>query len=275
MYTSDIECIGCMQGRFSVHAFIRHHSPMSHTLAHTANHHPLPSHTSVHVDRPVFRHSVTRITTRQHCQLLKFSQSLHQPVQFDFVHCTHIMARTSAMTSAKATKVAAVKATKVAAVKAAGKYSQPLAKVHFTSGVPKVQKPNRKLKWVTVSAPAYISGGYPPSLASLIHIHHSLSHTLAHPFIYKSHMRYLDSYTYISACTSHPHTAGGSSHRPVLGEPLGHHPTEPKTARSSKKGLGQPLVLFHMQPHMCVVMSYITRLSYINTHQHQLHCKLL
>ena len=84
-------------------------------------------------------------------------------------------------------------------------YQAPEAKVHFTSGVPKVQKPGRKLKWVAVSAPAYISGGYSPSLVSLIHMHHSLSHTLAHPFIYKSHMQYLDSYIYIPPCTSHTH----------------------------------------------------------------------
>ena len=175
----------------------------------------------------------------------------------------------------KMARMQAMKAMKASKASKPVRHQAPEAKVHFASGVPKVQKPGRKLKWVTVSAPAYISGGYSPSLVCLIHMHHSLSHTLAHPFIYKSHMRYLDSYTYISACTSHPHTAGGSSHRPVLGEPLGHHPTEPKTARSSKKGLGQPFVLFHIQPHMCVVMSYITRLSYINTHQHQLHCKLL
>ena len=172
-------------------------------------------------------------------------------------------------------RMSAMKAMKAAEASKAVRCQAPETRVHFASGVPKVQKPGRKLKWVTVSAPAYISGGYPPSLASTIHIHHSLSHTLAHPFIYKSHMQYLDSYIYISTCTSHTHTAGGSSHKPEIGEPLGHHPTEPKTSWSTKKGLGQPLVLFHMQPHLCVVMSYINRLSYINTHQHQPHCNLL
>ena len=76
-------------------------------------------------------------------------------------------------------------------------YQKLRYKVHFASGVPKVQKPGRKMKWVTVTAPAYISGGDSPSLVSLVHVHYSLSHTFTRPFIYKSHMMHIDSYMYI------------------------------------------------------------------------------
>ena len=96
----------------------------------------------------------------------------------------------------KMARMQAMKAMKASKASKPVRHQAPEAKVHFASGVPKVQKPGRKLKWVTVSAPAYISGGYSPSLVSLIHMHHSLSHTLAHPFIYKSH---------IPPCTSHTH----------------------------------------------------------------------
>ena len=138
----------------------------------------------------------------------------------------------------KMARMSAMKAMKASKASKAVRYQAPEAKVHFASGVPKVQKPGRKLKWVAVSAPAYISGGYSPSLVCLIHMHHSLSHTLAHPFIYKSHMQYLDSYIYTSRLAPVTHTAGGSSHKPVVGEPLGHHPKEPKTSWSTKKGMG-------------------------------------
>ena len=66
------------------------------------------------------------------------------------------MAIASAMKAMKVSK--ALKATKVMKVTKATHCSVPAAKVHFTSGVPKAQKAGRKLKWVTVSAPAYISG---------------------------------------------------------------------------------------------------------------------
>ena len=71
------------------------------------------------------------------------------------------MAIASAMKAMKVSK--ALKATKVMKVTKATRCSVPAAKVHFTSGVPKAQKAGRKLKWVTVSAPAYISGGDSPS----------------------------------------------------------------------------------------------------------------
>ena len=67
------------------------------------------------------------------------------------------MAIASAMKAMKVSKALKAKVTK------ATHCSVPAAKVHFTSGVAKAQKAGRKLKWVTVSAPAYISGGDSPS----------------------------------------------------------------------------------------------------------------
>ena len=72
------------------------------------------------------------------------------------------MAIASAMKAMKVSK--ALKATTAVKTTKATHCSVPSAKVHFTTGVPKVQKTGRKLKWVTVSAPAYISGGDSPSL---------------------------------------------------------------------------------------------------------------
>ena len=98
---------------------------------------------------------------------------------------------------------------------------------------------------MTLTAPAYISGGHPPSLASLIHIHHSLSHTLAHPFIYKSHMRYLDSYIYISNCISHTHRrriVAQAGNRGAIGSP----PNGAKDCSVNQEGIRSAPRLIHL-----------------------------
>ena len=106
------------------------------------------------------------------------------------------LSRSRRSTMAIASAMKAMKASK--ALKATKPIHHPAAKVHFTTGGPKLQTTGRKLKWVTVSAPAYISGGDSPSLVSLTHMHYSLSHTVTRPFIYKSHLLSIDSYMYIS-----------------------------------------------------------------------------
>ena len=104
------------------------------------------------------------------------------------------MAITSAMKAMKASK--AMKATK------ATHRPATITKVHFAADGSKTSTSGRKLKWVTVSAPAYISGGESPSLVGLAHVHDSVSHMTRRSYTSHPCCRFIHTCTY-RGCNTH------------------------------------------------------------------------
>ena len=122
-----------------------------------------------------------------------------------------------------------VKAMKATAMKATSmKVTNPRALVHFSPRDHKTGPKNllklADFKAAEVVAPAFISGELriQPS-AFPTHPHH----TFIHELVYKL-------------------TPGGSSSKPMIGEPLGYHPREVKQRWTIKKGLGPPARCSHL-----------------------------